>query len=106
MDIHSSIHRQVGSFQRRGFNKQSKMQHCVISYRTLSMLLVAPPTFLTAAVLLQQQVRAQGITTGGISGAVTGPLFGQLKTGSISGTVRGIAGSQICRIGIPRIAQP
>jgi len=88
MGIHSIIHRQAGSFQGRGFNKQNKMPRRVISLRTLSLFLVAPLTLLTAAVLLQQQARAQGITTGSISGAVADATGAVIPGGTITATAK------------------
>jgi hypothetical protein len=70
MDIHMMILHHIDSFRRRGFKKHSEMTRCVILSGNLSMLLATALTFLTAAVLLQQQARAQGITTGSISGTV------------------------------------
>jgi hypothetical protein len=70
MAINSIIPDQIGSFHSQGFKKQSKMSRRVIIPLILSMFLVPVLTLLTPTPLLQQQARAQGITTGSISGTV------------------------------------
>jgi len=88
MDISSIIHRQIDSFRRHGFKKRSEMSRGIISFGTLSMSLAAALTFLTAAPLLQQQARAQGITTGSISGTVADATGAVIPGATITATAK------------------
>ena len=88
MDINPQVRDEISSFPRHGFNKLSEKLRCVISFGTLSMSLLMGLTILTAAVLLQQQARAQGITTGSISGAVADATGAMIPGATITATAK------------------
>ncbi|MGA2050175.1 MAG: TonB-dependent receptor [Terracidiphilus sp.] len=88
MDINPKVRDEVGSFRRRGFKKHGVMLRRVISFFTLSISLAAALTLLTAASLLQQQARAQGITTGSISGGVSDATGAVIPGARIAATAK------------------
>jgi hypothetical protein len=88
MGIHSIIHHRGDPSQRRGFSKQSEMRCCLIPPCILSMSVVLALTLLASMMFLQQEIHAQGITTGSISGTVTDTTGAVIAGASITATAK------------------
>ena len=88
MDVHSIVHHQVDSSQRREFKKQSQMRRCVTRRCILSMSLVLALNLLMLTMFARQEALAQGITTGSISGTVADTTGAVIAGASITATAK------------------
>jgi hypothetical protein len=88
MAINFMIHHQVESLRRRALRKHSENRRRITPRSILSLSLTAALTLLAATPLFQQQVCAQGITTGSISGTVEDDSGAVIAGAAITATAK------------------
>jgi outer membrane receptor protein involved in Fe transport len=88
MRIDSISRRQIDSFRRHGFRKQSEILRRVIPACFLATTLVATLILAAAMSLFQEQAGAQGITTGSISGTVADATGAVIAGATITATTK------------------